>query len=376
MNKNRATPEYDTEGSVCRRRRVTASCRRAIRSQQRTTRPAHCPTGNHLPAPSAKCVTFSAPSSIPKDLLMYTTVVALIKHLLYVRGLLPMSIDQLFADDIDGEATKGLHGSVETSNNPYQSFTSPPLRRKQRKARSEIHRLLSEWSLMGAFLSNGYETQLCSGDQAVPESPKLAFIALSVGPSYTQCHELYLLDVKSIRGEDERTKTDDQTIIFNQERRRKLEDTLIRRLFTTILNHVETPFQELPARASSSFRLWVTLGVCNACTNKEETRLSARFLSTSQRMNELWHLLHSSTHGRTRNESFTPLIERRGVPVVRQHQSSSTCARIPQQNNHICIQLKRSANDSHNQSDDHLHFTSERLSWFSLPTSVKGFRLS
>jgi hypothetical protein len=357
-------------GGSYRRRSVTASSRRATCARKGLINPFECPTGGHLPAPSSNCVSFTAPSSIPNDFLTNICVRALIKHILYARGLLPMTVDNLL---VDNDATKRFQSPVETPKIPYQFSKSSSLR-QQRNSRNQIHRLLSEWILMGTFLKC-FETQPNSGETTIPDLPKLAFILISIGPSFTRCHELYLVDVQKMGAEDEISKRNESNNIFNQERRRQMEVTLTQRLLATLLNHGESPLQELPAPTSSSFRLWVTIGVWDAFTYKEENRLLSPFPTTSQRMNEFWKLLHSSsTHERVQTESFAPLIERRGVPMVRQSPSSSTRPRRRKQNHHICIQLRRSTENTRNRVDDHLHCTSERLSWFSLPTSVKGFR--
>ena len=323
--------EGKSENGTYRRRRTVAASKRSLVNRRRTSTVAPSREGapNNNPD-TIPFVSFPVPVSVPTPWLVKTSVMILVKHLLYVRGLLPMTVEQLDATQRD-DLANNQDPRVNRRNK-----LSPSMRRSIRKEQQQMQNLFQEW------------------ERIVDSKPtNLAFILISLGPSYNQSQELYLLDVQSLHWnesspvERREKENDDSTKL------RRLEATLGRRLISTAMNQDGTPLHQLSSKASPSFRLWLALGTID--TGGCDTGSSAKKVPPVDCIDG--------------NHSF--LIPRNSIPgaATRKRNTGSTGAGI------------RLLRPSHEKMHDdtaagRLIAPSDQVAWNSLPTNVKGFRLS
>jgi hypothetical protein len=237
-----------------------------------------------------------------------------------------MSVEQLFSYDAIKHHTSRKN--------------SPSLRRCIHHAQNQIHQLFQEW--LG--LVDNYEI-----------ISKLAFVLISLGSTYNQSQELYLLDIQGLGLSGRCTvKTNDKENIDCQQLQR-LETTLTRRLLSTMMNHELSPLHEVASKASPSFRLSMTLGmVDNGQKSNGSQTVSKRESSTNLMDNFI-------------SEHQSAPILRSGFPlsVARNRNKRRCCTGI-----NLLFQLPCQEGNS-----DFVEARSEEVSWMSLPTNVKGFRL-
>ncbi|KAG7343361.1 hypothetical protein IV203_021306 [Nitzschia inconspicua] len=359
------TTQNGKETIAYRRRCVTttgSSNHRIVRRRQRQGSTPITTKVISLPTDTVTDIPFQVPVSIPTDWLIHTSVVNLMKHLLYARGLFPMTMDQLLLDPeandtttTTSNATSPFHNSTRRS---WSSSNSSSLRRSMRKAREQVQRLTTEWnSWHKMMISNG---ESCNG-----HAQQLAFVLISIGPSYTQSRELYVLDVQGLVG-DVRTEA-----IMDG----RVEGTLTRRLLGTLLNHDKSPLQDLPGQNSPSYRMWISFGIRSLSIIRTETGNMPSSMMLHQMDENCCPSICSSTiDGCNVRNLFAPLIGRRSFPIRAASQRSGC----------VCIRLNRPPNSRISNGNDsastgqteneHLHPSSDSIAWFSLPTSIKGFR--
>jgi hypothetical protein len=284
-------------------------------------------------------INFQVPSTIPSIWLIQNSVTILIKYLVYSRGLLPMTVEQLHSTCCKNNSNETI---VPKST---EATLSPSLRRKIRQSYEQICRLFDEWKSVGG------------GWSSATEMP--SFVLISIGPSFSQSRELYVLDIQSLlmtttpaNGEIGATDTPSGS---------KLESTLARRLLSTLLNDDKnSPLQELPSKSSPSFRLWICLGIL---TKKEQQN---RPMGDSHPLDHLPSWCITRPNG-------CPQPPRKRHHSRKQRSSSNVVV-------YINIQKKEKNNDDKTSNNDvflrhHDVFKSDQITWVSLPTCLKGFRL-
>ncbi|KAG7372520.1 hypothetical protein IV203_018663 [Nitzschia inconspicua] len=361
------TTQNGKETIAYRRRCVTttttgSSNHRIVRRRQRqgSTPITTTVTRESHPTDTVTDIPFQVPISIPTDWLIHTSVVILMKHLLYARGLFPMTVDQLLLDaeveDTTTTTIKTTNSSHNLAQRSWSSSNSSSLRRSMRKAREQVQRLTTEWnSWHKMMISNG---ESCNGHEQ-----QLAFVLISIGPSYTQSRELYVMDVQGLVG-DVRTEA-----IMDG----RVEGTLTRRLLGTLLNHDKSPLQDLPGQNSPSYRMWISFGI-QSLSIRTECGSMPSSMSLHQMDENCCPSKSSSIDGCNKRNLFATLIGRRSFPIRAASQKSGC----------VCIRLNRPPNNrssngndsaSTGQTEDEpLHPSSDSIAWFSLPTSIKGFR--
>jgi hypothetical protein len=338
-------------------------------------------------------VSIPIPTTVSSDWLLQTAPIALARHLMYVRGLWPMSVQQLLlllqqegednnnnnsnnnnsnnrrgdnsdcktcdrnngGDSTDNDTAANKRRRMNNKNTKKRTKINPSLRRKQTKAMDQITRLCDEWRL--ALTVNQQQQKI---KQKLP-----LFLLISLGPSYGQSRELYLLDFQSLIDDD-----GDDTIIAvdtneaNKEnnyshhaKEQKLEATLMRKLVGALMNAEgdNSLSNSLPCKSSPRFRLWFTAGFkITAATTTTNDDISwiprTRFplLSKSKK------IIQSKSSSRKQSLVTIRFHRRQQQQQQQQHQQQQ---------------------QQQQQQNSLLEPTSEQLTWMSLTTGVKGFRL-
>jgi hypothetical protein len=351
--------------SSYRRRSVAARSRREVR---RRPEESSSLSRNHG-LPTFIFIPFPVPNSIPTDWLVQTSVAILVKHLLYTRGLFPMTVDQLISQNVDTARLSSHPADISINVSPSPS---PSVRRTMRKAQDQVQRLLAEWSsLQLRMLKSTQELQ------------QLAFILISIGPSYSQSKELFMLDIQELN----KLKNGDALVNHSgsclcEHQTQALEATLTRRLLGKMMSYEDSPLQEMPAKSSSSFRMFLTVGISHRPEAETiKTRNHSNLTPAQQRVNTFREVQTLSSVESNDNVFSYPLIERvgfyRNSRLSSSHRGRARCGQTA-----VCVNFQRpppavADDDSVKfiRSSDNLLPTSEQLSWLSIPPSIKGFRL-
>jgi hypothetical protein len=411
----------DEQGSRSRRWR-----RRTGTSDERT--------GPPQPQSPLSICTVACPPSFS---LLQRVPLILVKHLLYTRGMIPMSVDQLFSYDSssgDKETTGRGVGTVPACGGSAAEAASritgadPSLRRKVGRTRRQICELCDQWRLLESWWTTQY-SHLHQYDQddrhgqcapsEVPNqtlpSGRPAFVLISVGLSYTRSCELYLLDLQSWKwhpssspsssndaNDDSRTPPSPPPPPSSggsvDEANRRMEAILARRLVSFLMMKEDCLISSQPKKTSPSNRLWLTLGfssgrhrVCEpspsgaaaaaATTAADGSLVCDDVAFTSEaactRENDGSEAARRETNGIT-----FELIQRTRFPLS----SVTSSKKASPRSLVVSIRLHNRGDRQHPfiQEGDEAHGevlpsilepTSPRLTWVSLPTCIKGFRL-
>lgn len=156
-------------------------------------------------------VSFLIPRSLPVSWVLSTATTVLVDHLLYARGLIPLSIGQL--------------------NQQYESnsWKSPNARRKVSQCHQQLRALKDSWK---AVVENSF-------------FKKCSFILLSIGPSFSRAREFFIIDTGGVE-----TFVVDENVV-------KLPSphALARRLLPKVM---ECDLA-LPSRSASAYQIWVSI---------------------------------------------------------------------------------------------------------------------
>jgi hypothetical protein len=153
-------------------------------------------------------LSLRVPPTLPQSWLVSTSTQLLIEYLLYARGLIPMTVDQL---------------KDEATPNELSAST----RRKIQKTRSSLQ------SLERVILELTFDCH---------------YVLISLGPSFARAREYYVLDVSQLILEQQEEESSTTTLSPH---------ALARRLIPKLIES-DT---ELPSKTSSSYQLWVTVAV-------------------------------------------------------------------------------------------------------------------
>ena len=346
-------------------------------------------------------ISIPIPSMVSTDWLLRTAPIALARHLIYVRGLWPMSVQQLLLllqqqqdnndniihsgdnsdsnhdktnnnrnnGDTDNDTTANKRRRMNNTNTKKKrTKINPSLRRKQTKAMDQITRLCDEWRL--ALTVNQQQQQKIK--QKLP-----LFLLISLGPSYGQSRELYLLDFQSLIYDDD----DDTVAVDNNEtdkennsnnnsyaKEQKLEATLMRKLVGALMNAEgeNSLSNSLPCKSSPRFRLWFTAGF-KITTTIANSANENKYINDTTAAGDDDHAAFISS------SSTISWIPRTRFPrLSKQIVQSKTSSR---KQSLVTIRFHRRRQQQQQHQNPLLQPTSEQLTWMSLTTGVKGFRL-
>jgi hypothetical protein len=388
---NRRTRPASTTSTYRRRRQPTSENDNVHNNNDDNNNSNNIKSDNN----NEEVVSIPIPTTVSSDWLLQTAPIALARHLMYVRGLWPMSVQQLLlllqqegednnnnnsnnnnsnnrrgdnsdcktcdrnngGDSTDNDTAANKRRRMNNKNTKKRTKINPSLRRKQTKAMDQITRLCDEWRL--ALTVNQQQQKI---KQKLP-----LFLLISLGPSYGQSRELYLLDFQSLIDDD-----GDDTIIAvdtneaNKEnnyshhaKEQKLEATLMRKLVGALMNAEgdNSLSNSLPCKSSPRFRLWFTAGFkITAATTTTNDDISwiprTRFPLLSKK------IIQSKSSSR-----------KQSLVTIRFHR------RQQQQHQHQHQHQHQQQQQQQQQQNSLLEPTSEQLTWMSLTTGVKGFRL-
>ena len=365
------------------------------------------------PSDESIVVPFPVPSILATKWLIRTAPVVLAQHLVYTRGMWPMSVPQLLLleqqektnqessnRDSIANHNRSERNAKETTKIKRQrlnhsSRANPSLRRKQQLATDQIHRLSDEWTKFAALASN-----LDDQNEDQCKHTKLPkFLLILLGSSYTRGRELYLLDFQSLIDGDESTNgsasNDNSTTCFTQEKEQKYKAMLARKLVSALMNYRSddgrpSVANSLPAPTSPSFRLWFTAGFENRLARDDFANADEPLTSSSTGEAGYIPSAHDSTL------STVSWIPRAKFPLSKQKPQSRSSSRTQSLITIRFVRSQKLSRPKHQQPthqdaiqrgseearDNHiatalnlLHSTLEQLTWMSLSTHVKGFRL-
>lgn len=176
------------------------------------------------------CIPTSFRSKVSRDWILRVSTQALWKHVVYSRGLLPMTVDQILLHESDGNVK-------EHSRRPCSMQRQTA--RKLSKVRSSLEQFMAD----------------CND---VFSSLDIHYVLLQIGSSWARPKEAYLLDFNRLNQSDTSTNDSMTTEAYT------LSTRLVRQFVTAeCLVDSELSAKELLAstRRSTSDRLYATFGV-------------------------------------------------------------------------------------------------------------------
>lgn len=400
-----------TDGSTTAR--VDGKEYSSFRRRQKPSIPKECSTQD-----ASIVIPFSVPSILTTNWLLKTAPIVLARHLIYARGIWPMSFPQLSL--LQQEENNRKNGLPNNNNNQNQNRIgndrsvesnrkrrrlnnenriNPSLRRKQQRAMDQITRLCDEWTRYVASSSSSVGHHSTNNENGHIESRDPRFLLILLGPSHGQARELFLLDFQFLIDENDCHSSPnhtDTTTQLTQEQEQKFETMLARKLISALMNHTmgddERPSvaNSLPAQTSPSFRLWFTAGFENDHISGSSTETDEPM--TGESTSKAGHL-PSPTTTATQTATASPFstvswIPRTKFPLRKQKSQPRPSSRNQslvtirfsrsqkQQNENKTNKDASRGNNNHiTTASNLLSPTSEQLEWMSLSTCVKGFRL-
>lgn len=428
-------------------------------------------------------ISFPVPSKLTTNWLLKKAPVVLAKHLVYTRGLWPMSVPQLSLlqqqqqqqqqdEELETIRRQPRPPTEPTGGDPFRTANAggsrkpqaaigsnnskrrrlatangvnASLRRKQQQATGQMTRLFDEWTRVAADDdNNGNRNKHTSFDGPVgqfqqhhnhrrhshshhgrrqtqqTDAPR--FLLISLGPSYGRSRELYLLDFQSLIDDDDLDndgasgRDGENNTQATREQEQKMEAMLARKLVSALMNHHGDNDQQrplatnsLPPSASPSFRLWFTAGfrhrgkhgngeaasIFSAPNHDDDdndngtidfpARLappSAAASAPSPFSTASWiprsgfPLAEERTPKRRSPSRSQSLVTIRFQRSRKRHQQQPSAPRDESNGNHYNdSNSERARNDTNSTAPPMLRPTSEQLTWMSLSTCLKGFRL-
>ena len=371
---------------------------------------------------SSIVIIFPVPQILTMHWLLRTAPVVLARHLVYARGLWPISVPQLMLqlrqqennerraqraycinsnDDSDSKNQISVNTKRRRLNN--SSRTNLSLRKKQQRAIDQITRLNNEWARYADAATDASERL-----SPLPPSLNLPtrsyhqqtprFVLISLGSSYGQGSELFLLDFQSLIHEEHTCgsiKNDCRRLTKKQQE--KFERILTQKLVSVLMKETDDDegpslANSLPAPTSSSFRLWVTAGFENKYTSGgfQEPISSKNVGKTGCVPRPMDETGCSSLPSSPSPLSTVTWIPRTKFPLLKQKSKSRASSR---KNSIITIRFSRGQKDQQSKCETNgndnenarcvrnsnakklLFPTSDQVSWMSLSTYLTGFRL-
>ena len=274
-------------------------------------------------------IPFVLPPTLPSSWIVKTTTQVLVHHLLYARGLIPLTVQQLYQE-------------TEAEQKRVRSSFPPSLRRKITQTKARLDAWQALWSSM----------EFCLEDCPI--------VLITLGPSFSRPREYYVLDAKGLANQRHHHQ--------QQQSRLPSSHVLARRLLPKL---VEQDASELPSRNASSYQLFVS--VC---------------IPSSESLERLWQeqqpkLLLSSTSPPSSLSSSpslfpTTLLRRQGFRLFK------AMAALKPNQRMVRIQLQQRQEQQHtnanattlsnNNNNNSVFDETEECHWISLSTSIKGFR--
>lgn len=332
--------------------------------------------GSTLPQRSIPSISLPVPPSVPSDWLIQTTPLILVKYLLYTRGLIPMTVDQLYS----WASGEGHTSNIGTS----RSRTPPSVRRRIERSRTEISQLFHQWTSLESSWKMLHQHHPREGSSQrpseiqhpIPHHP--AFVLISLGPSFIRSRELYLLDLQSWEWQSQSPPFDDDeshaSLVSGADddsRSRRMEGILARRLISTLINDDDCPANALPAKSSPSFRLWLTLGFDKEHHNCELSPGGADGIEYSTTSHPLPMDVDGILPAFIRRSRLPLVSSRPKIRTTRTGTPGVVSIRLTRRiQQHQCT-----VEEEKELYTSNLEPTSSRLIWMSLPTCIKGFRL-
>lgn len=351
----------------------------SVHRQKSSTRQAS-PTNEPIVIP------FPVPPILTTSWLIKMVPIVLAQHLVYARGMWPMSVPQLLLlqqqqqDKSNQESNQNRFGSEsrKIENNKRQrlnrtSRINPSLRRKQQRATDQINRLSDEWAGYVDGMATDYK------EEQRDKLPK--FLLILLGSSYTRGREMYLLDFQSLIDGD---GTDAANPSFTEEQEQKYKVMLARKLVSALMNHKSDQgtsiTNSLPSPTSPSFRLWFTAGfenghprdnVSKAPLESDDGISDYTIPALDDTASTLSWIPRTKFPGSNPKPQSRRSSQTQSLVTIRFVRSSKQTQGKPQQN----LNQKQREHTSMDTASTVLHPSSEQLSWMSLATHVKGFRL-
>ena len=330
--------------------------------------------------------------------------------------------------------------SSSSSSSPLGSVGGSTTRRKMRQSQEQIQQLSTTyaavlstvWSIIDSgSCSCSSHSQQNSTKRTSPPLPLLRYLLITIGKTFSQSIELYVIDLQELvcRREcnddgDTGTSMDENNSYHHYDpgRMSRMEITLRRKLISKLLsvefgkssascsssnstvcydqkdsssNPTKEPRQDvpihqtLPFRSAPSFRLWLTLGFEQNANSNEESKFIERLVNQHNlilRPNGIPKIRQKTTH--TGNHQA---IRRR-----RQQERQQQKFGVVQQNHQttinetVVVQLQQqqqqqkeqqdlvsccSTSSRRQEKDLAVNLNDPNITWLSIPTGVKGFRL-
>ena len=352
-------------------------------------------------------IPFPIPSNISKDWLLKTAPIVLARHFIYARGLWPMSFHQLLLlqqqELLKEEEKRAVGGGEKTKKRRLNNAHSinPTIRKKQQRAMNQITRMCDEWTRYSVAASNSarhhdtsQESEKNEGHQKSPlsmpmplSSPKMklpGFVMLALGPSFGRAREFYLLDFGSI-SEEFNTRSSFKDDVQEQ----KFEAMLARKLISSLMNHSgndgrSSVINSLPTSTSPSFRLWISIGFENQPDSKDTSSIcydDSLLSNSSTRRTESSPLSTVSWIPRNKfplmkKTLSKPFRRQQSMVTIRFFRSQKQNRSMEQHNANQIVNDSNGEEAGYNLASSHLQHTKlEQMTWMSLSSCVKGFRL-
>lgn len=318
-------------------------------------------------------------------------------------------------NDHDNMANKRRR--VNIADTTKRTKTNPSLRRKQTRALDQITRLCDEHICSLAIFNGLHQNQ----QHKLP-----LFLLISLGSSYGKSRELYLLDFQSLIDNDNDNDNNETTTMTinatnnknvttavsfapstnmtdgstdrenhnindnncSHAKEQKLEATLTRKLLSALMNGEKSLTNSLPCKSSRTFRLFFTIGFITKRNDIDEVvGATADTVGNDDDDGKKFTGPYpipdtSSEHTAFLSSPTTSWIPRKGFAMPKQKYSRSSTR------NQSLVTIRfhrrqreqpRSRNEDDNDNDGArsslVQPTSEKLTWMSLTTSVKGFGL-
>ena len=264
--------------------------------------------------PQVVAIPFAIPPSLPAWWILQHSTQVLVHHLLYARGLIPMSVLQLQQQHQQQDPPK----------------IKPSLRRK-------INRICSSL--------DDFQNDLQSLNRKWLQ--KCSMVLISIGPSWSRTREYYLLDATGLLSLDDAD--------FNNVSTSPL--VLARKLVPRLVeNDVE-----LPCRIAPSFQLLVSL----FWTQEVYDKLTSQDVNDSSMWNQ---------ERKIRRPGFQVLPH--FEPSEDTRNSHTMSRNLAKKQRLVRIELSQSFNKKQTAAQSsHVEIDETTGHWFSMGTSIKGFRI-
>jgi hypothetical protein len=316
------TSQQEEESRTTNRRRTVTTARSHHQQEQRT----QCPKLRRKAPHPITVIPFGLPPSLPTRWILQTSTQGLVHYLLYARGLIPLSVGQLYQEDA--------------------SISSSSQRRKISQNKARLETWQDEWEALSSTILDH-----CS------------YILISLGPSWSRTREYYVLDATGLEivvchyettmNTLTTTPTSDATSSTKVISRTPTPHALARRLLPKLVEEDATSAaSDLPSRTAGSYQMWVSVW--------------------TDSLEPFWQLPQPLQDMMIRRVGFqlpnhyTSNLNNNNKP--NRHQRQQMIRIELSQNSASTKQRRTVVNDEANNNNNNMGH------WISLHTSVKGFR--